>query len=283
MTENQLSNPEDDMNKLFPKSPGQVILPFDEEHFKSFISGLLGHPQSISRTISGTFAIEIEDLKNLYYLIIQRVAQQNNGILLRFLTIIVFSDNSSVELNSLEALMTYNEVRPVIPRGLHMTWDFLVRFQDKEVAEKQSIDISFLTIDYERRKLGRLFLDQANAHFGALYYTKLSEMPSTGQGFANFRIEHTARTWGADLEALLSNHLNTLITEGSKLRVFLSKHRLAITLLTPFAFLLTVAVGAYFSLSRIQTDRILAFNALTQNAQTDIELVDAAYSGENDH
>jgi hypothetical protein len=38
------------------------------------------------------------------------------------------------------------------------------------------------------------------------------------RGLASFRIEHTARTWGADIEALLTTHLRTLLTTETGLK-----------------------------------------------------------------
>jgi hypothetical protein len=42
----------------------------------------------------------------------QRVSQQNDGVLIQFKSKIVYSDNSSVELTSIDELLTYNEIRP---------------------------------------------------------------------------------------------------------------------------------------------------------------------------
>src|SRR5713226_10007647 len=43
-------------------------------------------------------------------------------------------------------------------------------------------------------------------------------------GQIGFRIDHTARTWGADLESLLTGHAQTLLKEETGLRRFVSNH-----------------------------------------------------------
>lgn len=57
----------------------------------------------------------------------------------------MYSDDSSVQLNSFEAFLTYNENRSVVCVGLHLSWVFIVKFNDKDYAEKQEIDLSFVS------------------------------------------------------------------------------------------------------------------------------------------
>src|ERR1051325_7012211 len=98
---------------------GFLRLPLDQDQFKDFIKGLLGRPQTISRQIAGPFDIEFTDIQSLDQLLWQRISQQNGGALVQFNGRLVFNDNSTVELNSLNELTSYNEVRPVFCTGLH--------------------------------------------------------------------------------------------------------------------------------------------------------------------
>ena len=195
--------------QVLPSEPiehGYVVLPYDKDEFKDFIKSLLGSPQTITKTITGAFEVNKDDIRNLYLLITQRVTQQNEGVLADFSAKIVFSNNSSVELNSIEDLITYNEINPIVSRTLHLKWDFVVRFQDKKVPEKQRIQVSFVATGISSELIDEQFLS-----LGVPTYLR-----RTG-GFVSFRIEHTARTWGADIEALLTNHIESIINPPSKI------------------------------------------------------------------
>ena len=187
---------------------GYVKLPLNEGQFRDFIKSLLGSPQSINKNINGSYQVDVNDVRNIHLILIQRVSQQNNGLLISFVAKIFFSDDSSVELNSIEEFSTYNELRPVKAVGLHITWDFVIRFQDKNVPEKQRIQLSFNTADY-------IALDDLRS---SRYYGD----------FINFRIEHTARTWGADIESLLTNHLSSLLQKTPRLKKIIRENDEAI-------------------------------------------------------
>ncbi len=185
-----------------------VMLPCEPGQFKEFISGLLGKPQTITQQMRGVFSIAKQDLVNLNHLIWQRVEQQNQGTLIQFTTRIVFDDGSSVLLNSLGDLETYHEIRPVISTQVHLSWVFLLQFKDRAVPEKQVIDVSFTT-----------------GGGSAFSYERGEEIIVRGLGFlqtgtAAFRIQHTARTWGFDMQALLNSHLKSILVKESPIRAF---------------------------------------------------------------
>lgn len=157
------------------------------------------------------FEITKQELVNIYHLIYQRIDQQNHGTLIQFTTRIVFDDGTSVLLNSLDDLLNYHEVRPVISTQVHLSWVFLIQFQDRNVPEKQTIDVSFIagkkgTASYDRDEFVTAFLQN---------------LPI---GNTAFRIQHTARTWGADIQGLLEDHLNSILLKESVLRTLLRRH-----------------------------------------------------------
>ena len=96
-----------------------VMLPCRPEDFKEFVSGLLGKPQTITKRFLGKFDISKEDIESFHHVLTQRVAQQNEGKLIQFTIKIVYDDNSSVLLNSLEDFIHYNEVRHVSSIAAH--------------------------------------------------------------------------------------------------------------------------------------------------------------------
>lgn len=247
---NASNNPKPPAAKATVES-GYLKLPYDQEQFQSFIKGLLGRPQTISRTIRGPFEIRVADIVNLHQLIQQRMAQQNEGILAAFNARVNYSDNSTVELTGVPELVSYNEVRPLWVRGIHLKWDYLVRFLDKEIPEKQSVQISFVgsaegvpIFDGES-----IIVLSSGAHSGS-------------PGIISFRVEHTARTWGADIEALLSAHLQALVHPESSYKCWLRKHSSRISLTVGVGFFVVVVTGLFVTTRRFATGQIAAVNSL---------------------
>jgi hypothetical protein len=122
-----------------------VVLPCPPDQFRDFIAGLLGRAQTIETTIAGPFEVTKHSVENLFHLLAQRLSSQNEATLVQFTARIVYDDNSSVLLNSLEDFLSYNEVKPLISVGLHLSWTYLIKFQNKPFPEKQIVQISFDT------------------------------------------------------------------------------------------------------------------------------------------
>lgn len=193
-------------NELTPLAQveeGYVVLPFSEGQFRDFIKTLLGSPQALTRSFRSEFEVDANALRNVHVLLLQRMRQQNDATLILFRSKVVFSDDSTVEHDSIESLVTYNEVKPVVATQTHLTWDFLVRFPDRSVPEKQRVEISF--------------------NIGTAYLPRQGDDRVTSGPRLDIRIEHTARTWAADVEALLTNHVHTLLRKVSVWNRFLWK------------------------------------------------------------
>ena len=222
---------ENESGKIEPinNTKGFLALPFDADQFKDFLIGLLGKPQIIRKTIYGSFEIELADIQNFHHLIEQRIHQQNNGKLLQFRANVKYDDMSSVELNSFDELVTYNEIRPIISTGIELSWDYLIQFSDKEIPEKQTI-----TIDINAG---------SELRFGAHNLTLLPlDLRKTGRFY--IEIHHTARTWASDIESMLTNHIESLLKPPNKLRDFLEKNDGAIGLLVGTLFTLSALVAS---------------------------------------
>ena len=207
-------------------SKGYVTLPMDEEHFKRFIVGLLGKPQTIEKSIIGNFEIHLKDIQNFHDLISQRIEQQNNGRLIQLRTTIYYSDKSNVELGSYEELATYNQVKPVVSEAIKLSWSYLIQFSDKSVPEKQEIDL--LIASTGDRKIIH------NIDF-PIFISDLGEFRIT--------IRHTARTWGDDIESLLTNQINSIISKESKFKTFIRDHSSKISIVIAVLFVLSSIIG----------------------------------------
>lgn len=229
---------------------GYLTLPFNEDQFQSFIKGLLGTPQTITKRIKGNFEIHLKDLQNFHDLINQRITQQNNGKLIQLKTQIYYSDESSVILSSYEELVSYNEVKPVISEAVRMTWVYLIQFADKNVPEKQEVELMIVSTPQ-----GNIIEDD--------------DIPVFFPSFGQFRIiiKHTARTWGADIESLITHQINSILTPCSKLKDFIRKKSSTIGLLTGILFLISSLISIFFSTRTFNVGEVKKVAEYTKNVK----------------
>lgn len=177
----------------------EVIIPLSEDLFKEFVSRLLGKPQTITARFVGPFDMDAGDVENCFHVVDQRVKQQNAAHLVQFSVKLIYDDDTTVTLGSLQDFLVYKEVRPVASVGAHLSWTYLIRFKNSKVPEKQTID---LTITSESRAIP---LDLSFDSY------VLSRFLRGGRFF--LRISHTERTWGTDIENLLSGQIKSWIKD----------------------------------------------------------------------
>jgi hypothetical protein len=222
-----------------------IALPCEPENFTDFISSLLGKPQTLSKAYSGSFEIKHNDIESVYNLVSQRVNQQNQASLIQFTIRLVFDDNSTVLLNSLEDFKSYTEVRPLIATQTHLSWSFLVKFQDREHPEKQEIEMSFVT----KGVGGIAIFDSEDSPI-----IPISRL--IGGGHISFRVSHTARTWGADIESLLSGQIKHILLPESKVREFTRKHSGKISMALSITFFVCSIIACFYSAGKISQEQI---------------------------
>ena len=228
-----------DTHLIQPERDGDytVVLPCSQDHFKDFVSGLLGKPQTIECSFPGWYEINKNNLINIYHLVNQRVFQQNGGTLLQFTAKIIYQDKSSVLLTSFEDFENYEEVKPLVSISIHLTWAYLIQFQDKQYPEKQELELSYLTGLTERRY--SLIGDSEKDVIGSLP----TEFSANGE--FRLRINHTARSWGVDIEALISAHLRTLRKYEHSFFSFIWQHSDGIGFWAGFLFFIVSLASAY--------------------------------------
>jgi hypothetical protein len=193
-----------------------VLVPCQPEQFADFMSKLLGKPQVAEGQFFGSFDIELRDIENFYYLIEQRVTEQNKGRLLQFTSNIYFDDGTSVEVESLPGLKVYSEVRPLVSTGVVLTWVYLVQFHNSAIPEKQQIEVNIYT--RQNRPLQETVVHRYRSHTERIIYGNNVE------DRISYRISYTGRTWGADIENLLKDHITgLLIVEPGTIRAFIRK------------------------------------------------------------
>lgn len=233
-----------------------VTLPMDSDYFAEFISGLLGKPQSLERAYSGQFSITFDEIVNTYQLLEQRIHQQNEATLVQFTVSIEYDDNSSVRINSFEQFVHYSEVKPLVCIGLTLSWVYLVKFQQKNVPEKQQIDLSFGADTGFRR---------------ALNITSISIVAfRTGGGGVHLRISHTERTWGNDIGSLLDGHIKKLIQIPGGLRTWIWLHSERVGAAVGTTLLVGSLLGAGVTTSSFINSNKTFFSHLPINKDTSI-------------
>lgn len=111
-----------------------------------------------------------------------------------------------MSFSSIDGLKAYNEIKFVSAIALEISWSFLVVFPGKTAPEKQVITMLFST--------GKKHQIIAKDRVHQLVRTIKT-------GFIDFRIQHTARTWGIDIENLLDKLVDGIIYHEPRLKVWL--------------------------------------------------------------
>lgn len=197
-----------------------VVLPCSPDAFRDFVAGLLGNPQEIQGGKFGSFSIGRNEIEQTYHLVAQRVFQQHGVHPIGFAVRIVYNNGTSIELNSFNDFQAFYEPKPVISTECHITLSYLIQFPISSAPEKQDITVSFISSQ------------NSNAATLPIAAIAKSTTELMARGFINYRIRYTARTWGADIEGLLQNHVEHLIERETPLRSFMRRNSLAIGLIT---------------------------------------------------
>jgi len=241
-----------------------VVLPCEPDYFRDFIAGLLGKPQTITKEIYGAFDLNKDDVANFFHLVVQRVSQQNESTLIQFTVTIVYDDDSTVLLNNFDDFIHYNEVRAIVSVAVHLSWTFLVKFQDKKVPERQQIDVSIFT-ETETSRVEHI----SNAR----------HIIKSSRGNFSLRINHTARTWGADIEALLTGHIETLTKQVHPLRRYISRRYGWVGLIVGAITFLGSIAACFYSTSLLVDSRMKAIRTIQTPSEKADYLAELVASG----
>jgi hypothetical protein len=198
-------------DQKIPGNQNVVMLPCTADQFSDFIGDLLGKPQVITRSFEGALDIRFSDIEALYHLIDHRLSEQNLAKLLQFSATFSYSDQSTVMINSFAEFRRYAEVKDVETEVLTCSFEYLIQFQGRTHPERQIIDVSF-------SRQGASFSDDVAG------IRIIGPRTLTLRSAVFLRIKHTARSWGADIESLLSSHLTGLIQSDSGWRTWMRRH-----------------------------------------------------------
>jgi hypothetical protein len=118
---------------------------------------------------------------------------------------ILQGDNASIQLNSLEEFHSYAEIRPAVTKRVVVTWIYIITFKGKATPERQQIEITFSSVD-----------EGLDSHIRLQRHREGFTFDKSDTGYVDIIISYTARSWGADLEALLSSHVLTYLQTKPK-------------------------------------------------------------------
>jgi len=178
---------EDEANSVISISVGKKDL-------GSFICDLLGQKQSLERTYDVVFEIDHSWLMNLHDMIDQRISQQANSNLINFSAAIYFENGSKRTITTVDAFRSFHETKPYVSNGIKVVWEYLVHFPNRPHPEKQQI--SFSANVYEKKHVER------SSNIERL----IKSVSENGKdSLINVQIDHTERTWGDDIENIISS------------------------------------------------------------------------------
>jgi hypothetical protein len=177
----------------------------------------------------------------------QRISQQNKSSLLSFSAQIFFSDESTVTLHSIEELRTYTEIRSINCKAIHISWDYMIQFEDKNYPEKQQINI---LIDTK----GDDLIKFPNRSFSF-----------ESEGLIRISINHTARTWAVDIESLLHQYFNSLIDKRGTFKKFLHNNSGTISLIAALCFFISIISISINTTNQFSLDTLASVNKNLNN------------------
>lgn len=236
-----------------------LLIPCAPKDFGKFVSGLLGQTQSIHRRVRVPYEVNKADVLSIYALIDQRLKRQNDSSLVEFTATTSYSDGSSVKLSSIQEFDAYGEVKPLISTDLTIQWKILIRFPHTAVPEKQEITISFITFRDDDGEDPDPFYTVMNGHFSDMII---------------IRVEHTDRTWGADIENMLVAHMGLLAKPDSKWRAHAKKHALIVAALTGTGITAAAIWAIAQAAGAVQSKARDAIGIGVGEARTDINMLE---------
>ncbi|KFZ38423.1 hypothetical protein HR45_02965 [Shewanella mangrovi] len=173
-----------------------VQVPIKKKDFGDFITNLLGQPEKIRDSKSGTYEINFEWLIHIHHLLDQRINQQNYAELVDFSAVFKFESGTERKITTIGGFLNFNEAKMVCTKSVEITWTYLVNFPNKAAPEKQEITLELITELAEVVTVGR---------------SSVIRNAISGKGIISYVISHTERTWGDDIQGLLSNEIENVI------------------------------------------------------------------------
>ena len=180
----------------------QLILPCDVKDFSQFVSGLLGKPQEEKGKVIGDFQVEPKNISNIFHLINQRVVHQNDGSLMNFTIEVLYDNGTSITHKDVTTFESFYPTSDATPKEIVISFTYLIKFKNKIAPEKQDIEVVISTEQNRLRGTGAWI----------------------SGGVFEYRINHTDRTWSADIANVLKNHADNFVNKTTWFMKFIARN-----------------------------------------------------------
>ncbi|PSU86431.1 hypothetical protein C0W42_20740 [Photobacterium kishitanii] len=230
-------------DELNDDSSTVISIPVNKRDLGNFIGNLLGQKQSLERTYDIYFEIDHSWLINLHEMIDQRISQQANSHLVNFTAVVYFDGGMKRTITTIESFRAYHETKPEVSIGIKIVWEYLVQFPKRTHPEKQQISFTASVYDHKQES------NNHNSFFERFLFNKKESL-------INIQIDHTERTWGDDIENIISSCILENTSESSVIDITMQIFRIAMTF---FIFAFMVVYPNYNSIS-LSNDSLYILN-----------------------
>ena len=248
--------------------PGKGVgfqIPLTSAEFGEFLASLLKSPRRIQFYIPAQIFVTREKIRNLHFLLTQRLNEQHVTQLTGFELSIHYDDGRSVTLTSFDELETYSEITDAIAIQIEVEWIFLIDLPNLESPQKQTIRVIQAV---ERKKVSALTPMDIVYSFSNVYQHSRS--------YKTFVVEHTHVTLGNDVANILITELKKDQAETKAQRVLQTPAASALVTIALFTLsfviivspILTAWKSAYFDGN--SSDVIISSGKLTASVMIGI-------------
>lgn len=175
-----------------------VTVPIKKKDFGDFITNLLGQRELIEGTKNGPFIINFEWLSHIHHMLDQRVTQQHSASLVDFSAIFKYKNGSHKKLSTVDSFLHFSEAKKVRSASVKITWTYLISFPQKKTPEKQEISLN-------------VYLDPTSY---INVENRIIRQSIPANGLISYTIAHTERTWGDDIETLLTREIESVVKKS---------------------------------------------------------------------
>lgn len=184
------------MNEL-TKEPaaGDIEISLPKRILAEVIVNFLGKREQLTYKTKTFFKVELRDLTQFHYLLEQKVRKETYTDLIFFEATIVYDDQTSRKLTTIESLEQFHEPRNVIAVSATLRWHFVFKFPESDTVETQKVSMSFRVGGKE------------------------------DAGLIDLAIEHTNQAWANEVLALLKGQVLKVAPARTKKEAFYSARK----------------------------------------------------------
>lgn len=181
-----------------------IALPMRKRDLGNFISNLLGQQQSFKRQVTAKFDIDHAWLVNLHELLHQRIKQQADSTLIEFVAQIHFDSGLKRTITTVDSFQAYVETKKEAIVAVTLLWSYLVQFPGRSFPDKQEIT-------FHARVRREEYIKKEEKTNPIVNYVVGAMSAESDRSYMAYSVSHTERTWGDDIESLLSNQVEDVI------------------------------------------------------------------------